>query len=128
GTGEDEALADERLGEGVRAVRPGLAGLAQERGDAAARGLRQEVGEVVIEPADRLDVVGAGRGAFLDEADAALLEQRAEDAHEPFGRLQIAEDGALRLADSAERVARGRAQLGGARGVEGTNVLGELRE
>ena len=114
--------------EGVGAVGPGLAGLAQEGGDAAAGGLGQEVGEVLVEPADGFDVVGARRGALLDQADPPLLEQRAEHGDEPLGGLEVLEHVALRLADPPERLARGRAQLGGAGGVDGADVLGELEE
>lgn len=57
--------------EGVGGVGPSFARLAHEGGDATAGGVREEIGVLVVEPADRLDRVLAGDGAALDEADSS---------------------------------------------------------
>jgi hypothetical protein len=100
--GEDESLSDEGLVEGVGAVAPGFAGLAEERRDAAAGGLRQKEGVFLVEPADGLDVVGAGRGALLHQSHTTLLEQGSENAHEPLRGLKVPQDRPLNLAYSTE--------------------------
>src|SRR5579871_3871944 len=86
-----KALADEGLVERVTGVTPGFAGLAHEGGDSAAGGVRQEVGVLLVEPADRLDDVLARDGAAFDQADPLLFEQRAEDRDESLSWLELLE-------------------------------------
>ena len=84
-----------------------LAGFAQEGGDAAAGGLGQEIGEVLVEPADGFDVVGPRRGALLDQADPPLLEQRRSRRGAGSNRQRRGVQQAKRQADRLAQVLGG---------------------
>ena len=90
GAGHGEALPDEGLVEGVRRVPPGFAGLAHEGRDTAPGGIGQEIGVLLVEPADCLDHVLARDGAASTRRTASA-RAAYRDRDEALGWLELLE-------------------------------------